>query len=403
MYNIQKYIRLFLFMLTGILVVACNEEYPYTEIPEDEMPLRQLVGKNYGTQNFYVGMVPGNTAFFDPVHNDYRLLFTKEFSVLSVDTAFFQDALLKGPREQFSDILYRPYFASARQYNMYMYVKAGLSDNTSKWMQDDNDRQNTPENIEIMVNKMFSRLSSDLAANIDVVKWMEVIKDPFAPSGSSEYFYQNPWMKLGYSDISYQDGSQTVYIPRYIVLALQIANQNAPSVKKIISQSGELDIVIWERMQKMLAALRTAGIDVDGMAWNATFEDDDSGSGYKWTYPTHRTENEKLLGELIDWCSRNRFEFHITSIELQMRNFDAIFGLTNEFAVEVSREDQKEVFHSLMSVVLPRIGKGISTLQFNGFQDIIPEEGDSGINPRLFNVKNEPTVLYYELRNLLSK
>lgn len=387
----------------GIFLVSCNEEYPYVEISESEMSLRQLVGKNYGTQNFYVGMVPDNTAFFDPVHNDYRLLFTKEFSVLLVDTAFFQDILLKGPREQFSDVLYRPYFSSARQYNMNIYAKAGLSDNTSEWMKDDNDKRNTVENIETVVNKIFTRLSSDLAANVDVVKWIEAIKDPFAPSGSSEYFSQNPWIRLGYSDISFQDGSRTVYIPRYIVLVLQIMNQNAPSVKKIISQGGELDIVVWERMQKMLAALRTAGIDVDGMAWDATFTDDDSGSGYKWTSAAYRTDNEKLLGELIDWCSRNRFEFHVTSIELQMRNFDAIFGLTNDFAVDVSREEQKEVLRSLMSVVLPRIGKGISTLQFGGFQDIIPEEGDSGIRPRLFNIKNEPTVLYYELRRLLSK
>ncbi len=401
MYTMMKYINRSLLFLMVIMFAACNEEYPYVEIPEEEMPLRQLVGKNFGARNFYVGMVPENPEFYNANDNSYRLLFTKEFGVLSIDSAFFQDNLLKEPREQYSDVLYRPYFASARQYNMYIYAKAGLSDNTSEWLQDENDKLNTIENVEALITKLFTQLASDLAANIDVAKWLEVIKDPFAEAGSNDYFYPNPWMKLGYSDISYQDGGQTIYIPRYIVLALETVNKYAPDVKKIISQSGELDIVVWERMQKMLSALREAGIAVEGVAWDALYDDDDSGVGYKWT--TNRTENEKLLGELIDWCSRNRFEFHMTSIELQMRNFDAIFGLTNDFAVEVTREYQKKVFRSFMSVILPRIRRGVSTIQFNGLSDIIPEEGDSGIKPRLFDDRREPTILYDELRRLLSK
>lgn len=404
-YNVMQTIMKFVstyFLFIIFFMISCNDEYPYSEITETEMPLRQIVGKNYGTQNFFVGMVPHGSEFFNPTDNSYRLLFSKEFGVLSIDTAFFQDNLLKGPREQYSDILYRPFFVSARQYGMYLYSKAGLSNHTSEWMKDNTNSMNNPSNIEMMITKIFSNLSSDLAANIDVAKWIEVVKDPFPIVNSNEYFETNPWNKLGNSEIFYIDGNQQVFIPKYIVLALENVNKNAPNIKKIISQGGELNIEVWEKMKKMITALREAGIKVDGIAWNATFEDDDSGIGFKWTHPGKRIENEKLLGELIDWCSRNRFEFHLTSIELEMRNFDAVFGLTNEFAVEVTRDAQIEVLKSIMSVLLPRVGRGISTIQFNGLTDIIPESGETGIKPRLFDIYREQTVLYNEFRKLIS-
>ena len=154
MYRTKYHINKLLLFTIGIFLFACNEEYPYTETPENEMPLRQVVGKHYGAQNFYIGMTPNDTKFFDPIHNDYRVLFSKEFAVLSIDSAFFQSNLLKDPREQFSDVLYRPYFTSARRYNMYIYAKAGLSDNTSDWLQDENDKQNNAENIKALIEKM---------------------------------------------------------------------------------------------------------------------------------------------------------------------------------------------------------------------------------------------------------
>ncbi len=404
MYKIIRHTKLIVIILAGIVsFTACDKEYSYTETPEKDMPLRQIVGTNYGAQHFYVGMVPEDAKFFNVKQDQYRLLFTRQFMVAALDTPFFQNNLLKEPRAQYSDVLYRPYFTSARQYNMKIYAKAAISDNTSDWLKDESNQMNTPENIRAELTNLITHLSADLATNNDVVGWMEIVKNPFAAENSADYFSRNPWYQMGLSNISYQDGNETVYIPEYIVLALQVANQNAPDVKKVICQGGELNMTISGRMQKMLTALKSAGIQVDGIAWDATFKDDDNGNGFKWTLPANRTDNEKMLGELIDWCSRNRFQFHITSIELEMRNFDTAFGLTNEEAIEVTRDDQEEVLRSIMSVVIPRIGLGISTIHFNGMNDVIPATGDSGIKPRLYDDDNNPTALYEEMRRLLSK
>lgn len=404
MYKLINYIKLLLCaMLCTIFIAGCNEEYPYNEIKEDEMPLRQLVGKYYGAQNFYVGMVPGESKFFDAINNYYRLLFTNQFSVISIDTALNQEFLLKEPRAQFNDILYRPYFSTARQYNLSIYAKSSVSKKTSAWLSDTNNKLNTTENVRFMLTNIIKRLSNDFQANKDVVGWMEVVDSPFNTKSSSNVFALNPWFQLGDSEIGFQEGSTTVIIPEYIILSLQLANQHAPDVKKIISQDGELNMMLVERMKNLLLTLRNAGMRIDGIAWNANFQYDISGVGFAWTKPDAIAANEKILGEFIDWCYRNRFEFHLSSIELELQNLDQDFGLTNEFAVEVTRDEQKAVLQSFMSVILPRVGRGVSTIQFNGFNDIIPETGIDGIKPRLFDVNNNPTPLYQELRNLLSK
>jgi GH35 family endo-1,4-beta-xylanase len=205
----------------------------------------------------------------------------------------------------------------------------------------------------------MTRLSQELEKNKDIVLWMDVVNetvvvpetigggkykkgDWFGPLGKDAsgkiIFWQNPWTKIG--------ADPKTGIPLYILMAFDIANKHAPSIKKIYNQNGGgKDAIAWDKIKKTILHLRSIGQKVDGLGWQAHVQ-------LGWEKDP---ANKKGIVELIDWCHANNLEFHITELNVNCQNE------TNWLH---KREAQAVTIKAVMDTALENLHKGVVTVNF---------------------------------------
>ena len=101
------------------------------------------------------------------------------------------------------------------------------------------------------------------------IKWMDVVNETVDKNG--EWFgpkpgtdqWENPWPKIGF------DESHPLKTPFYITQAFEIANKNAPKIKQIINQHGDMGTAAWDKIKSLVKYLRDKGLRVDGIGFQA--------------------------------------------------------------------------------------------------------------------------------------
>ena len=356
-----------------------NPDNPVDTIP-DELP--DSVWKNTSIKELVKMVFPeGNVHFGMASH--YNLI-----GQLSGDTAVNQFDYLT-PANDFKQSYIHPepgkynwdksdtWIQYSHDSDFIMRLHAPISPQCSNWVKED-DR--TPEELETMLVEYMDTLTATYCHD-DHVKWLDVVNetidkdsgDWFGPKPGTDK-WENPWPIIGY------DSSDAEFIvPKYIMMAFDIANEKAPNVLQIINQHGALEYNVWEKMKKLVKYLRDRGYRIDGLGWQAHVD-------LGWEKIDGNLER---LDSIVKWCHANNLEFHITEFNVWLKD-------GNQFHYT----DQAETFYAITKVLLDNRDSGVVGINF---WHVAPQDTS---NPQwdgtMWNEFLEPKPAYDKIKELIA-
>lgn len=249
------------------------------------------------------------------------------------------------------------YLAHAKKQGQVLRVHGPVSPQCSKWAREDN---RTPEELSRMLDEFMTALCKRYNKEKDVVLWMDVVNETIAKENTSDPVFgnverggwfgpkegtekwENPWTIIGYDETS------DIRVPLYIDRAFELSNKYAPDIKQIINQHGNFEEVVWERMKELVEYLRSKGRRVDGLGWQAHID-----TGWEKI-----PGNLERLDNFITWCHENSLEFHITEMNVWIKDRD-----TSKEAA------QAETFAKVIETVLRHSGEGVTGVSFWNVRD----------------------------------
>ena len=129
------------------------------------------------------------------------------------------------------------------------------------------------------------------------------------------------------------------------------------------------------------------GLRVDAIGWQAHVD-------LGWEKEPQNIEN---LNKVIDWCYENNFEFHITELDVTINkkteNMD-------EESLNETRQEQANTICALSEVMLKKIGKGATGINFWTMSDHFNGGNTFAV---LFDINGNPNPAYYQFKDLLLK
>ncbi len=349
----RNFILYFVVFIMVVFSASCNkEDNPGTpdnpDEPTDSIPtgLPDSVWKNTSIKELVKMVFPGGNVYFG-MASHYKIM-----GEPSWDTAVNQfDYLISANDFKQSYIHPEPgiynweksdkWIQVSHDSGFIMRLHAPISPQCSKWVKEDN---RTPEELETMLNEYMDTLTAVYCQD-DHVIWLDVVNetidkntgDWFGPKPGTDS-WENPWPIIGY------DSSDANFIvPKYIMMAFEIANEKAPNVKQIINQHGALEHNVWEKMKELVLYLRNRGIRVDGLGWQAHVD-------LGWEKVGGNLER---LDSIVKWCHANDLDFMITEFNVWLKN-------GNQFHYT----DQANTFTAITKVLLDNRDSGIVGINF---------------------------------------
>lgn len=376
---------------------------------ELKLSIRQLTDKYYPNGEFNFGASSMQQYFKKPDEKAAR--YFNEFSYNTPENSFKQSGVYPEPNAKWNADEYRYFIEKAREHKQLIRCHGPISPQCSRWAMADN---RTPEELEVVLNHYLTTLSKDLEANKDVVKWMDVVNEVFSGSPqkgigyqgketediikyqADDWFgpkkgdkdWQNPWTIMGFEHVTFQ--GKELEIPKYVLEAFKIANKNAPSVKLIWNDHGKTtNLKIFEKLKTTILYLRSIGLRVDGIGWQAHVN-------LGWEKDP---ENITNLESVIDWCYQNKLEFHITELDVTLK-LPKGSALTIPEYIKNTRTEQSETFGALTETMLKKVGKGANSMNVWTMYDHI--HGDM-IFAGLFDKDGVPNPAYNRVKEMLIK
>lgn len=319
-------------------------------------------------------------------NDSLRNLQTREFAYSTPMNEFKQSKVLPNLNSNWNDTEYEYLIKIARDNNQIMRAHCPISPQCSDWVKEDN---RTPEELNLMLVNYFTKISSVLEQNKDVIKWMDVVNETVVTKkikdGSNVYLpgdwfgklngsdrWENPWTQIGF------DTAQSGFIiPKYIPLAFKIAQQNAPNIKLLYNHHGLLENESWDKIKQTVIYLRNIGLRVDAIGWQAHilvgFEKDEN--------------NLERLQRLIDWSFDNHLEFHITELDVKTKD-----EATDKNAIS-------DTYEAILSVFIKNKAKGATALNFWSLSDRVKSENE--IYAGLLSKDLKPNHVFNRLKNKL--
>ena len=293
---------------------------------------------NYSTDSFFIG---GTINKFQ-LDTEIEKTFLKEFSYLTPANSFKQTVIHPKPDVWRWD-RYNNFINFANENNLTLRVHGPISPQASKWVKDD---VRTKEELTLILEEFFTELCKKVNKEPSV-RWMDVVNETVLRNGS--WFaekpgtdkWENPWTQIGIND----DG-----FPKYIVKAFEIANKNATNIKLVYNHNGGMEKVMWEKIMETITYLKSKGLRVDAIGWQAHLR-------------TNSLSNEdlKYLDFLMDWAHENNLEFHITELNLwvkeEIQNLDSIQNI------------QAELYQKIIDKMISKKNNGVVALNFWGIKD----------------------------------
>lgn len=363
--------KTFIFLATACAaIVACSSDFPeeagqkgtdFTEESGDnghnasydelmQLPYREIIDRFY-KGCFYLG-IANQTKLIGTLSTEIA---DREFSYITPANDFKQSHIhptFNSWKWDKSD----EYLSYARKQGQVIRMHGPISPQCSKWARED-DR--TPEELTRMLEEYLTALCLHYNSEENVL-WMDVINETVAKENTKDSVFgdvsrgdwfgpregtekwENPWPIIGY------DESSGIRTPLYIDKAFEICNRYAPNIKQIINQHGNFEEVVWERIKKLVEYLRSRGRRVDGLGWQAHID-----TGWE-----KEPGNLERLDNFITWCHQNGLEFHITEMNVWIKDQD-----TNR------EEAQAETFAAVVRTVLKHCNEGITGVNFWNVRD----------------------------------
>lgn len=396
-------------LLSASFILNATAAKPEKRDKDMDLSIRQLVDKYYPNGKFYFGASSIQEYYKNP--NKKSGQFFNEFSYNTPANSFKQSGVYPQPNAKWNADEYSYFIQKAREFKQVIRCHGPISPQCSRWAMADN---RTPEELNEVLEYYMTKLSKDLEANKDVVKWMDVVNEVFAGSiqkgtgydgketenvityQADDWFgpkkgdqeWQNPWTQLGFEHVVFN--GQTLEIPNYVLKAFKIANANAPGVKLIWNDHGKTtNPKIFEKLKVLVMYLRSIGLRIDGIGWQAHVF-----MGWE-TNP----ENVKNLENVIDWCYQNKLEFHITELDVTLKLPKDTDISIAEYMTK-TRQEQAETFAALTETILKKVGKGANSINLWTMYD--RNHGEMYF-AGLFDIDGNPNPAYYSVKNMLIK
>ncbi len=384
-----------------------NTEEPFD--PSSIMSIREILDEYYADDYFFIGQA-ANFDFFDDKNmiNSINRRYVQEFAYNTPANDFKQRWCQDNPNSNWNFAGCMEHIEAARKYDMVIRSHGPISPQCSPWAREDH---RTPEELEELLILFMTNLSKELERNSDVVKWMDVVNETLTQSVQNnglgydgtqtgityqpdDWFgpregvngWENPWPQLGFESVTY--AGETFDIPRYIRMAFDIANEHAPSIKKIYNEhGGSINMDAWDIIKKTILALRADGVKIDGVGWQAHV-------GVGWENEPGSMEN---LQNIITWCYENDLEFHITELDVAITGYGQDQSI-NLAKLEATRNEQAATISSILNLMLKNMGKGACGINFWCMTDSFT---DGKTTAALFNRDGEPNEVFYRIKRTL--
>ncbi len=356
---------------------------------DKDLTIRQIIEKYYSNTNFNFGCI-SKATYLQNGNTDVDF-YLKEFSYNVPENQFKQSQVYPEPDGKWNDANYKGLIEMARKNKQLMRAHSPISPQCSRWVKSD-DR--TPEELKSVMIHYMDKISKDIEANSDVIKWMDVVNETVVSSNMSDSKYQyktgdwfgplvgnerwqNPWTVIGY------ESDSEIKVPTYIKLAFEIANKNAPNIKLLYNQHGGMEQEAWDKIKQTVLYLRNKGLRVDAIGWQAHIP-----------YGFEKVEgNMERLNNLIDWCHENKLEFHVTEIDIKMgKNTDGI-NFTEK------AEEVADTYGAITEAMVKKIGKGAVTINCWAMKH--RRRKTEGSFAGLFDDELKPTPAYFRVKKVL--
>ena len=309
----------------------------------------------YSPDSFFVG----GTLFNFQLNTEIEKIFLKEFNYLTPANSFKQTVVHPKPDVWKWDRCDN-FINFANENNLTLRVHGPISPQASKWVKDD---VRTKEELSLILEEYFTELCKKVNKEPSV-RWMDVVNETVLRNGN--WFaekpgidkWENPWTQIGIND----DG-----FPKYIVKAFEIANKYTTDIKLVYNHNGGMEKVMWEKIMETITYLKSKGIRVDAIGWQAHLR-------------TNSLSNEdlKYLDFLMDWAHKNNLEFHITELNLWVKeetpNLDSIQNI------------QAELYKKIIDKIILKKNNGVVALNFWGIKD---RKGVSNLNKNILSIYNQ--------------
>lgn len=398
-----------LYLIVGILL-SCSSCQGQDKLNIEDCSIRELVEICYEPGSLYIGGTARRDFFTDP-ESPVAQRFFKEFSYNTPNNCFKHSQVLKpGTGNQgWNNEEYMYFIQQARETGQVLRAHGPISPQCNHWARGDERR---PEELKESLEYYLLHLCRDLEANVDVIKWMDVVNEtickqrmmgigPDASLSDETYEmnpgdwmtprkgvrnWENPWPIIGMDTVQFE-GAPFV-IPKYIEMAFCLAQKYAPHIKKVWNEDGLIVPDDFETFKKAFRYIRSKGIDVDAVAFQGHI---------KTSFATDESQQENLH-KLISWCHEQGVEFHVSELNVAVgeRYESTSF---NQLLLDKTREQQTAAYSKFLDICLSHVKQGFVAVNFWSFTDSFYETTFGG----LFDRQGNALPAYYAVKDLLVK
>ena len=313
---------------------------------------------NYSKDSFFIG---ASLNHFQ-LNTEIEKIFLKEFNYLTPANSFKQTVIHPKP-DVWRWNRYNDFINFANENNLFVRVHGPISPQSSKWVKDD---LRTKEELSNILEEYLTELCKKVNKEKSV-KWMDVVNETVLRNGNwfaekpGNNQWENPWTQIGIND----DG-----FPKYIVKSFEIANKNAPNVKLVYNHNGGMEKVMWEKIMETISYIKSKGLRIDAIGWQAHLR-------------TNSLSNEDLeyLDYLIEWAHKNNLEFHITELNLWVKeenpNLDSVQNI------------QSELYEKIINKMISKKNNGVVALNFWGMKD---RKGAHKLNRNILSIYDQSLI-----------
>lgn len=358
-----------------LMISGCKQKITTYEPDDNELTepsgrrLREIVEDKYSDQSLIIGGTTGSWAF----GTNTGLVMDREFSYVTPENDFKQWQIHPDPTTwdwTKSD----KWIQHINNNNQILRMHNPIGPQCSEWAQDDSrtavELENNLREFLIAVCERYN--SKPGFEYMDVVN--ETVLNGVWHTNKEGFGWEVPWYKIG------QDSDQNE-TPLYIKYAFEIAQQYAPNIKFIYNQHGDLsNLDSWKLIKETIAYLRTKGLRVDGIGWQAHI---DNG----WA----TAENLNRLRNLIDWAHSNNLEFHITEASVWLKNGTS----------QTLLEEQANTYKAILEVLLEKRSNG--KIGWNTWHIDDGTGWHTEWYPSLFDANFEAKPAYFAIQEALER
>lgn len=371
---------LILIVLFVSLLSAPSAKGVTIDTTSSELPLKELALRLH-PENLFLGMA-----------SQHRLLDTESGKIVDREFGYVtpvndcKQSYIHPEPDKWQWNRTDEYFRHASRMGQSVRVHGPIGPQCSSWARNDS---RTAAELSDMLDEYMTALCFRISKE-SCVKWLDVVNEtvcirPVKAYGNNVYSpgdwfgprpgdrqWENPWLALGFD--TWQGDRYPVYIRR----AFEISNKYCPGVKQIINQHSKLDsgFAEWERIKKLVGYLRSQGLRVDGIGWQAHIDTGIEKDPEKLAY----------LDSFISWCHENGLEFHITEMNVWINKDD-------------TEDAQAATFRSVFDTVLPHVAHGVVGLCFWNVRDSDTDKPQ--LHGTLWRDNGSPRPAYFALRESL--